>query len=60
MKTTNSPGIHFADYPAIANFQCPEFSHLSQPDAVIFTKHFIKILTAEKGWKFSKTIQALQ
>ncbi|MBK6636063.1 MAG: hypothetical protein IPG38_18900 [Chitinophagaceae bacterium] len=54
---TNSPGIHFADYPAIANFQCPEFSHLSQPDAVIFTKHFINIMHAEMGWKFSKTIQ---
>lgn len=49
---TNCPGIHFAEYPAISNFSCPEFSHLSQPDAVIFTKEFIRILKEEKGWKF--------
>jgi len=48
---TNCPGIHFLDYPEIAHFECPEFSHLSQPDAVIFTKHFIEILEKEKGWK---------
>ncbi len=49
---SNCPGIHFADYPVIANFSCPEFSHLSQPDAVIFTKEFIRILKDDKGWKF--------
>ncbi len=52
LSFTNCPGIHFADYPVIANFSCPEFSHLSQPDAVIFTKEFIRILKEEKGWKF--------
>jgi hypothetical protein len=50
---TNCPGIHFLDYPAIAHFECPELSHLSQPDAEIFTKHFIAILEKEKGWKLS-------
>jgi hypothetical protein len=54
LSTTNSPGIHFADYPAISNFICPEFSHLSQPDAVVFTKEFIRILNKEKGWQFPK------
>ena len=48
---TNCAGIHFEDYPAIDHFVCPEFSHLSQPDAVIFTKHLIEILANEKGWK---------
>ena len=52
LDTTKCPGIHFKDYPAIADFICPEFSHLSQPDAVVFTKHFIEILK-EKGWTFS-------
>ena len=54
LAITNCPGIHFADYPAIAHFICPEFSHLSQPDAILFTKDFIRILQEEKGWKFSK------
>lgn len=54
LETTSSPGIHFADYPPIANFICPELSHLTQADAVIFTKEFIKILRDEKGWKFPK------
>ena len=54
LETTSSPGIHFADYPTIAHFICPELSHLTQADAVIFTKEFIKILRDEKGWKFPK------
>ncbi|HMU09275.1 MAG TPA: hypothetical protein PKC54_04670 [Ferruginibacter sp.] len=57
LSVTGCPGIHFADYPAIAHFVCPELSHLSQPDAIVFTKHFIKILREEKGWKFPKTVQ---
>lgn len=57
LSVTNCTGIHFADYPAIAHFICPEFSHLSQPDAIIFTKEFIRILSEEKGWKFAKPVQ---
>ncbi len=54
LSLTGCPGIHFADYPAIDHFVCPEFSHLSQSDAIVFTKNFIKILTEEKGWTFPK------
>ena len=50
---TDCPGIHFLDYPAIDHFVCPEFSHLSLPDAEIFTKYFIEILIKDKGWKLS-------
>ena len=57
LSVTNCPGIHFADYPAIDHFICPEFSHLSLQDGVVFTKNFIKILSEEKGWKFPKPIQ---
>jgi len=57
LAVTGCPGIHFADYPAIDHFQCPEFSHLSQPDALVFTKNFIRILQDEKGWKFPKPVQ---
>jgi hypothetical protein len=54
LSSTQCPGIHYADYPAISNFSCPEFSHLSQTDAVVFTKEFIRILNQEKGWSFPK------
>ena len=49
---TNSPGVHFEDYPGIAHFNCPEWSHLSPSDAIVFTKNFIQILVTEKGWTF--------
>lgn len=52
---TKSPGIHFLDYPAIAHFDCPELSHLSRPQAIEFTKHFIEILEKDKGWKLTGT-----
>ena len=55
LATTQCPGIHFADYPRIAHFDCPENSHLSLSDAKVFTKEFIRILSEEKGWKFPHT-----
>jgi hypothetical protein len=58
LAVTQCPGIHFKDYPAIANFICPEFSHLTPNDAVIFTKHFVNFLQ-EKGWRFSDKQLAL-
>lgn len=51
LAATNCQGIHFEDYPAIAKFQCPEFSHLTPSDAIIYTKNLIQILE-EKGWSF--------
>jgi hypothetical protein len=52
LAVTGCEGIHFKDYPSIANLECPEFSHLSVPQAVTYTKSLINILK-EKGWKFS-------
>lgn len=51
LAITHLPGIYFEDYPAIAHFQCPEFSHLQQSDAIIYTKNLIQILE-QKGWSF--------
>ena len=51
LAITGCPGIHFADYPAIAHFVCPENSHLSLSDGTVFTKNLINILQ-EKGWAF--------
>ena len=47
-------GIHFKDFEDIAHFECPEWSHLSQPQAIIFTKKIVEILKQEKSWKFSQ------
>jgi hypothetical protein len=51
LAVTNCPGIYFEDYPAVAHFVCPEFSHLKQSDAIIWTKNLVEILK-EKGWSF--------
>jgi hypothetical protein len=59
LAVTNCQGIYFADYPAIAHFQCPEFSHLKQPDAIVYTKNLIKILSEDEGWKFQKPISII-
>jgi len=49
LTVTNSKGIHFADYPETANFICPEWSHLTPEDAIVYTTHFINQLE-EKEW----------
>ena len=55
---TNTPGIHFKDYPETANLNCPEWSHLTPKDAVAYTKSFISMLR-QKGWTFSNKQFAL-
>lgn len=52
LTETGCAGIHFRDYPAIDHFVCPEWSHLSPQDAILFTRAFIDILEKEKGWSF--------
>lgn len=49
---TNTPGIHFEDYPETAHMTCPEWSHLSPSDAIVYTRAFIKILIEQQGWSF--------
>jgi hypothetical protein len=51
---TNTPGIHFEDYPEVAHIECPEMSHVSSEDAVAYTKHLVQVLSNEKGWKFPR------
>lgn len=50
LAETGCPGIHYADYPALDHFVCPEDSHLTRADAAIFTQKIIQILEQEKGW----------
>lgn len=41
---TRTPGIYYADYPALAHYQCPEWSHLTPADAVTFTRDLLPIV----------------
>ncbi len=40
MKETGAPNIYYSDYPELV-FECPEWSHLSGPDSVEFTKRLV-------------------
>ena len=41
IKDTQAPGIYFEDYPELASFTCPEWSHLSAGDSVEFSKRLV-------------------
>ncbi len=54
LEYTNTPGIHYADYPGTANLTCAEWSHLTLQGAATYTTQLVKILQEEKGWTFPK------
>jgi hypothetical protein len=41
LQMTGAPGIYFEDFPELAGFNCPEWSHLSSGDSVEFTKRLV-------------------
>ena len=41
---THAPGIYYADYPALARFDCPEWSHLVPADAARFTEALVPVV----------------
>lgn len=41
LQETRAPGIYFEDYPELNAFTCPEWSHLSGPDSIEFTRRLI-------------------
>lgn len=43
---TRAITIHFKDYPALANFRCPDTSHLDTRDAPAFTRGLLEVLRA--------------
>ena len=49
IKETAAPGIYFEDFPELADFDCPEWSHLSAGDSVEFSKRLVSHLRAALG-----------
>jgi hypothetical protein len=49
VQATGVPGIYFEDFPELASFQCPEWSHLSAGDSVEFTKRLVPHLRTALG-----------
>lgn len=48
VKKANVPAYYYSDYKELSGFDTPEWSHLSGPDATIFTERFVKILLEDK------------
>ena len=46
LKESGAPGIYYSDHPELSGFDCPEWSHLSGPDSVEFTKRLVPHLQA--------------
>jgi hypothetical protein len=44
---TGAPGIHYADYPELRDFECSEWSHLSASDSVEYSKRLLAIMQRE-------------
>ncbi len=49
LQETGAPGIHFEDFPELAGFTCPEWSHLSAGDSVEFTRCLVPHLRDALG-----------
>ena len=49
LQATEAPGIYFEDFPELAGFNCPEWSHLSAGDSVEFSKRLVPHLRAALG-----------
>ncbi len=46
IKDTAVPGIYYEDFPDLASFNCPEWSHLSAQDSVEFSRRLVPHLRA--------------
>ncbi|HEX4629338.1 MAG TPA: hypothetical protein VH188_00090 [Chthoniobacterales bacterium] len=49
VQQSGVPGIYFEDFPELASFHCPEWSHLSAGDSVEFTKRLVPHLRTALG-----------
>jgi hypothetical protein len=51
---TTAKGYHYQDYDEFKSLDCPEWSHLSAPDAKYFTTELVKIMKADGTLSNSK------
>src|SRR4051812_571898 len=49
VKENGVPAINFSDYPELSSFVLPEWSHLSAPDSVEFTRRLVPHLQRALG-----------
>lgn len=47
---TQTQGIYFEDYTSLNQFVCPEWSHLTPQDAILFTEALIPVIAEKTGW----------
>lgn len=48
VQVSGLPAYHFEDYPQFQGLNLPELSHLSGPDADVFTREFIQLLEKDQ------------
>lgn len=41
--------VHFQDHAELRDFDCPEWSHLSGPDAILYTEHLMRIIAEKRA-----------
>lgn len=55
IKETGCLGIHFEDHEELKEFNCPEWSHLTQEDAIEFTRRLYAIIHRDPDPKRDQT-----
>lgn len=55
VKTTNAKAYYYEDYEQFKDLTCPEWSHLSAPDARYFTSELVKIMKADGALSNTKS-----
>lgn len=55
VKATNAKAYYYEDFEQFKNLDCPEWSHLSAPDARFFTTELVKIMKADGALSNAKT-----
>lgn len=54
VQQTGARAYHFEDYEQLKRFDCPEWSHLSGPDADLFTAELLRIMAADQALPLTK------
>jgi len=55
VKQTQAKSYHYEDYKQLRHFECPEWSHLSKPDAIKFTTELANIMVNDHAFSNLKT-----